>query len=268
MKISINRRIGFIAVIALLLTFVFGGIIYKSMADRAGKIKMKEVVVAKFDLKEGAVLDKSVLNVIGVSESGVPKSAVSDMQLIQGKRLTTDVYKGEMLFLEKTTSRGEKVKADDEYNISIKVDEISNFLSTQLEVGSRYGLFQIVVYEDHTGEKKNTEVQTVFLDEVRMIGLIDATGNEILENDITQVSSIIIGTKKPEVIDNIMITKEIGRFELVKADDNHDFTYFMKKRELLEQLELTDDNQTKQITDTPSTNKDSQRENKIKNVNL
>ena len=155
-----NRTIIAIVCIFLALLLSFGVV---PLLNKASSSKV-EIVRLTADIKTGAMITDSVIEIVKVGEYNLPDSVIKDKSEVIGKYATADLFSGDYITPSKITVNIDTTESilnsldNDEMAISINVD-FNTSLSGKLEVGDIVSL--ITKKEDDIAEIPDVEVIAV-----------------------------------------------------------------------------------------------------------
>jgi hypothetical protein len=209
LKAKINSRMAKLAAFSLILSLIITLFLYKAVKNAAQPEPTKYIAYFDRDLAADTLLSGKEIIMKSTPLSLIPEGAIENKDIIKEKRLLTDVKKGEMVIDSKLTERGElRVDTDKMWTIGIDVKDISNFLGVQLKLGEYYGL----VYKSKS--------ETRIMNKVMIVGIVDATGKEIISSGSSVPKTINVAIGSMEEMLEISDAKLKGVFEIIKPPED------------------------------------------------
>jgi len=231
LKVKINKRMIKIASVCLILTVALTFFIYNSMKKSMNPEPKRTIAYFTRDLEADTIISSKDVVLKNTPISLITDGAVEDAKEVQDKRLIMNVKKGEAVLSTKLTERGDlRVDTNKMWTIGIDVKDISNFLGVQLKLGDYYAL----VFKG--------EATTRIMNKIKIVGIVDATGKEILSSGSGVPKTINVAVGSMEEMIEISDSKLRGMFEIIKPPKDWEFTW--KPPEELEEVEVEGDNIT------------------------
>jgi len=205
---KINRRLVVIALFSFFVASVLTYFIYAEMKSVAQPEETKEILVFNRRIETGEILYSTDVTKRNFPVSLIPEGIVNDKELLIGKIASSGINKGEFVYKERITERGEvEKKHEDFWEIGIEVSSLSSFMGAQLKEGERY--FLLYTPQNST--------ERIILNVVVLSSMIDSTGQRILTKDDSVVRTINVLVNSKEELLEISTAKLFSDFEIVRA---------------------------------------------------
>lgn len=207
MKVKINKRL----IIGILTLFIIAvGIslmIYKEMDKRTVKEPTLKVVVFQNDVDPNVVLGKNDIRYVEYPKSLVPSGAILEHEDAIGKKMSIAGFSETVVLKSMLTERGEiKGQTDELWLLSLKVEDVSDFIGLQLKMNEIY-------YLSHLKEETYEELSS----KVKVLELVDSYGNKVVGTKQEFINSIVIGVTSKEEHDLINKARMEGKIILSRA---------------------------------------------------
>ncbi len=220
MKIpKLNRRLYIIVAISVALGVILAFFTYSYIEKQAAPEERIDILIFSQNMNENTVLTsdkvKGSTKKISIPISLKPYNAVTSVESIYDMTLTEKVRKDEYVLQDMLTERGHSTfNAEEYYQVSIDVSELTNFLGLQLKRGSEYELY----YRNKEKDKLTFERGYGLISkEVFVVELVDHLGNKVFEERDENIKAVIVAMESPEAIEEVVRIKEDVHFELIKA---------------------------------------------------
>jgi len=220
MKIpKLNRRLYVIIAISVALSIVLAFYTYSFIEKKAAPEERVQILVFSHGMNENTVLTsdtvKGNVKKISIPISLKPKNAITSIEAIYDMTLSENVRKDEYVLLDMLTERGHSTfNAEEYYQVSIDVSELTNFLGLQLKRGSEYELY----YRNKEKDKLTYERGYGLISKkVFIVDLVDHLGNKVFEERDENIKAVIVAMEDSQAIDEVVKIKEDVYFELIKA---------------------------------------------------
>lgn len=212
MKLKINKRLLQIGILCMTLSIALVFFIYSTFKKSVEPEKREKVAYFKYNVEKGKVITKDDLIMKDTPVSLIPENKVIDISLIEGKTLITNGIANDFALSNKFIERGEtNIDVKDMFQMSLKVEHISNFIGTQIKEGDIYGLLYL--------NQIDFNIDRIF--KIKLISMVDASGKIVTEAGPSVVDSIIFAVDTEEQIKAISSYKKTGTFELFKPSENY-----------------------------------------------
>lgn len=212
MKLKLNRRLLQIGLLCLLLSIILVFFIYSTFKKSVEPEEREKVAYFKYNIDKGKVITKDDIVFKDTPVSLVPENKVTDISQIEGKTLITNGIANDFALSNKFIERGEtNIDVADMFQMSLKVDHISNFIGTQIKEGDYYGLLFI--------NQDGFTVDRIF--KIKLISMVDSSGRIVTDIGSSVVDTIIFAVDTEEQIKAISSYKKRGYFELFKPSDKY-----------------------------------------------
>lgn len=228
---KVNKRLIKIAAICLIVSMGLVFFAYKIMRQAAQPEARKKTVHFNADITKGTIITKNDLILKDTPVSLITENTVMSKEEINDKRLVVDANKGEMVYLNNVTERGNiRIDVDNMWIIGIDVKDISNFLGVQLKTGEEYAL----IHKNYIDNKYTGSADII--NKVKIVNMVDNTGREILENGEGVAKTINVAVNTQEEMLEIADRKEKGRFEIAKPPKKWTFKEVSENQANLENV--------------------------------
>ncbi len=200
---KINKRLAIIFGLSGAVAVVLSGILYYILLTEADPVKQIGLPVLTVQLEKDAVIQEGNIKVQKFNADTVPTGVIRDKNQIVGKQLSVKLHPGEFIFSSDIAERGEVSEPLKKlYIIGVDVNNISNFLGTQLEIE---GVYYVLT------ENENIEVSVA--------GLIDSTGNAVFGEHQVQIETVNLGVKTMKELKLLKQLELAEGIELIKYPD-------------------------------------------------
>lgn len=231
MKVKINKRLINIAIVSFIIAAVLTFTAYKTVKRASEPEERMKIAYFKRDLERDLIINESDLTLRETPVSLMPRNCITNISSVVGKTLIFDVSAGDFALSNNFISRGElRVDVNEMWLISIDVDNISNFLGSQLKEGEYYAL----IFIDKNGEAN-------VLNKVKLVNMVDATGKIITENGASLIKTINIAVNSNGEMIEIAKKKRAGSFELVRPSEEWKNTWKYEIQDPKDETAVTDE---------------------------
>lgn len=181
--------------------------------------------VLNTDLKDGEKIERDK-----VSEISVSKNSLGDIELFTKDRLNDDIYckgsmrKGKILENRDVITQSQRQKANSNYeNISLKIDNVDDFLSYQLNKYDMVNIYFTYKNSDiksidfggscYSSENGYTSIK--ILENIGVLDIYDKYGNSIdKKNSSDNVPDNIMINVESDIAIKLKTIKNLGKFSL------------------------------------------------------
>lgn len=218
-RLQITSRYLWIIAVSILLGVAVSLFAYSSIKKAAAPEERVEILMFSKAIEENTVLTKDVIKMsiksIDVPISLKPRKSISSRDELYDMTIVENVRQGEYLTKDMLTKRGSSsFDAEDYWQVSIDVSELTNFLGLQLKRGERYQLFYRAKEKDRlTFERDDGQIT----DKAYVVELIDHLGNKVFEERDENIKSVVLAVEDEEAALKIVSIKDDVSFELIKA---------------------------------------------------
>lgn len=199
----INRRLVMIIVVSGTLAAILSGLLYYVLATESNPVKQVQVPILSVQLEKDSVIQEGNIKLASFNASTVPSGVIMDRQQLIGKKLSDRVYAGSFIFGTEIAERGDVAEPlKGLFIIGIDVNNISNFLGTQLEIEGTYYVLNA------TGNV-----------EVKVAGIVDTAGNSVFGDRQVPIKTVNLGVKSLEEVKLLKALEAADGIELIKYPD-------------------------------------------------
>lgn len=183
-----------------LLAVVLSILLYYILLTETSPVKQVWIPVLSVQLDRDAIIQDGNIKMQAFNSETIPSGVIRDKKQLVEKQITTRIHAGEFIFSSDIAERGEVSQPlKDLYIIGIDVNNISNFLGTQLEIE---GIYYVLTDSGNI--------------EVRVAGLIDSTGNAVYGEHQVPIETINLGVKNLEEVKLLRQLESLDSVELIK----------------------------------------------------
>jgi hypothetical protein len=212
--LKINKRLLIIAIFSLVIASFIVAYLYVTIKKSVQPEPETRIVYFKENVEKGTLIKNEDVDTYfklkNTPVSLVPKNAIKNLNALKEKTLLIDGSTDDFILESDIIERGEtKVDIDNMYQIGIPVDNIANFLGTQIKLGKYYGLIALSEEGYRNGIYK-----------AKVVSIVDSTGKIVVENGESTVAEINIAVDSIDDMYEIAEKKKQGSFDLVSFSED------------------------------------------------
>lgn len=200
---KINKRLLMIFTISGGIAVLLSCLLYYLVITEADPVKQVGIPVLSIQLEKDSVIQEGNIKTEYFNANSIPNGIIRDRKQLIDKQISAKIHPGEFIFSSDIVERGEVSEPLKKlFIIGIDVNNISNFLGTQLEIEG--------VYYVLNGDKNI---------EVRVAGLIDSTGNSVYGEHQVPIETVNLGVKTMAELNQLRQLEMADGIELIKYPD-------------------------------------------------
>lgn len=182
---------------------LLSGILYYVLVNESSPVKQVQVPVLSIQLEKDSIIQEGNVKLASFNANSLPSGVITERQQLIGKKVSSRVHAGSYVFNSEISERGEVAEPlKGLYIIGIDVNNISNFLGTQLEIEGTYYVL--------------TDIGNV---EVKVASLVDTAGNAVFGDRQVPIKTVNLGVENLDEVRLLKVLETADGIELIKYPD-------------------------------------------------